>query len=433
MQWRSVVVLLLILLVLMCPVQAVPDHAAKDTAGRGQGQDTPPGLAHAPGQQKTVPTPEPTAVPTPDPTSVPTSEVPTSLPTPEPTLEVPTSDPTPRQTSEAPSPTPTAGPTGPEETAPSPFPLAAAALVVSAGALGGVVYARRRRSPPPVADEDVTVVVPSAADATWTQSGFPPALMEKYTEVASVGSGGTAQVFRAVRRTDDLTVAVKVPLRQDEATGRCFLREISIWQGLSHQNIVRVDAVNVLPVPYVETEYLDRTLKDLKTPLGPAETVGIVAGIAAGLAYAHGRGVVHRDLKPGNILLASDGTPKIADWGLGKVLGEGDETVAPGYSLHYAAPEQLAPARFGHPDERTDLYQLGVVFYELLTGTLPYDDDGPGAYSAAVLDAPARPPSAVDEALAPFDPIVLRCLKKDPAGRFGSAEEFCAALGAVEY
>lgn len=427
-------VLLVVLALTVSAAAVPPDHAAaKDTNNRGHGQDAPPGLAHAPGQQKTEPAPE---VPTPAPTPPSTTEA----PTPEPTFVPPTETPVPEST---PLPTlPTdevqettvaaSDPVGETDPVPS-LALSAAALLVSAATLGGVVYARRREQPPlppPGATEETTVVVPPDIE---TEPGFPPALGEKYTGVAAVGSGGTARVFRAVRRADDQTVAVKVPLRQDEATGRCFLREISIWQGLAHPNIVRVYAVNVLPVPYVETEYLERTLADLETPLDPARAIELVRGIAAGLAYAHARGVVHRDLKPGNILLAADATPKIADWGLGKVLGEGDETVAPGYSLHYAAPEQLAPARFGPPDERTDLYQVGVVFYVLLTGTFPYDDEGPGAYSAAVLDTPPRPPSDVDPALAPFDGIVLRCLEKNPAMRFGSAEEFCAALDAVEY
>ncbi|MBP2146294.1 hypothetical protein J2129_001748 [Methanofollis sp. W23] len=432
-------VLLVVLALTVSAAAVPPDHAAaKDTNNRGHGQDAPPGLAHAPGQQKTEPAPE---VPTPAPTPPSTTEAPTPEPTSVPTLVPPTETLVPEFT---PSPSSTSLETVEAQETPdaavetdlfSPLVLSAAALLVSAATLGGVVYARRREQapfppPPPGATEETTVVVPPDIE---TESGFPQALGEKYTGVVAVGSGGTARVFRAIRRADDQTVAVKVPLRQDEATGRCFLREISIWQGLAHPNIVRVYAVNVLPVPYVETEYLERTLADLASPLPPARAIELVRGIAAGLAYAHARGVVHRDLKPGNILLAADATPKIADWGLGKVLGEGDETVAPGYSLHYAAPEQLAPARFGHPDERTDLYQVGVVFYVLLTGTFPYDDEGPGAYSAAVLDTPPRPPSGVDPALAPFDGIVLRCLEKDPAMRFGSAGEFCAALDAVEY
>ncbi|MDD3623062.1 MAG: serine/threonine-protein kinase [Methanofollis sp.] len=444
-----VVVAFLVVLAFVVQVAAVPpDHAANDMGARGHGQDAPPGLAHAPGQQKTVPTPE---ITTPALTPAPTTEAQTPEPTTAPTPLPPTETPAPESTPATPLPSPTPLPTLPTvevqettaagdpvgETGPVPsLIISAAALLVSAAALGGVVYARRREqgaSPPlAVVNEETTVVVPPETTSV-PDSGFPPALSEKYTRVVSVGTGGTARVFRAIRRADDQTVAVKVPLRQDEATGRCFLREISIWQGLAHPNIVRVYAVNVLPVPYVETEYLDRSLADLETPLNPTGAIELVRGIAAGLAYAHARGVVHRDLKPGNILLAADATPKIADWGLGKVLGEGDETVAPGYSLHYAAPEQLAPARFGPPDERTDLYQLGVVFSLLLTGTLPYDDDGPGAYSAAVLDTPPTPPSAVDPVLAPFDGIVLRCLAKDPATRFNSAEEFCAALDAVEY
>jgi len=280
-------------------------------------------------------------------------------------------------------------------------------------------------------DPDHTVIF-GGKDPHSDDGGFPPALSARYTGIVPVGSGGTARVFLATRVRDGQTVAVKVPLRTDEATGRSFLKEIGIWRGLVHQNIVRVCAVNILPSPYVEMEYFDRSLKDLEKPLSPERACSIVAGIAEGLAYAHEKGVIHRDLKPGNILLAPDGTPKIADWGLGRVLADGDETTAPGFSLHYAAPEQLAPARYGPAGAGTDLFQLGVVLYELLTGAFPYNGVGPGEYAAAVLSDDPVPPSAVEPALAPFDQIVLRCLEKDPATRYASAEAFLADLRAIE-
>jgi hypothetical protein len=308
------------------------------------------------------------------------------------------------------------------------FVLAFIAVAAIAAALYGYFRLSKREA---AVDPDHTVVAGGAvslADA----GGFPPALAGRYTGVAPVGSGGTARVFLATRVSDGRTVAVKVPLRTDEATGRTFLKEISIWKGLVHQNIVRVCAVNILPSPYVEMEYFERSLKDLEKPLSPSEACDIVAGVAEGLAYAHARGVIHRDLKPGNILLAPDGTPKIADWGLGRVLADDDETVAPGFSLRYAAPEQLAPARYGSAGAWTDLFQLGVVLYELLTGAFPYAATGPGEYAGAVLRDDPVPPSAVEQALAGFDPIVLRCLEKDPGKRYASAEAFLADLRAIE-
>lgn len=306
--------------------------------------------------------------------------------------------------------------------------LALAAVAVIAAVLYG--YFRLSKHDAAV-DPDHTVV--AGGDGSLpVAGGFPPALAGRYTDVEPVGSGGTARVFQAKRVSDGRTVAVKVPLRTDEATGRSFLKEISIWKGLVHKNIVRVRAVNILPSPYVEMEYFERSLKDLEKPLPPAAACAIVAGVAEGLAYAHARGVIHRDLKPGNILLAPDGTPKIADWGLGRVLADDDETVAPGFSLRYAAPEQLAPARYGSAGARTDIFQLGVVLYELLTGRFPYAADGPGEYAGAVLRDDPIPPSAVDPALAVFDRLVLRCLAKEPSERYASAEDFLADLRAIE-
>ncbi|WP_342678987.1 serine/threonine-protein kinase [Methanofollis sp. UBA420] len=431
-----------VLLLVLC---AAPALAAHDTSGKGQhgpgGNNSAPddrGPATAPGQVKEERTPLPdptpdvvpeTAPPTQSPTSVPEttpSPLPTSLP-PAPAEESPTSvETTPMYAYLQAA---TGEGRGPPETREEGFdPLLAAAAGAGAAAVGAYLLYRIRKRKPDT-DSDRTVLV--APDA-FAVPGFPPALMEKYGDVSPVGTGGTAQVYAAVRRTDGERVAVKVPLRADEATGRCFLKEISLWKELVHPNIVRVWSVNILPVPYVEMEYLEGSLADLTKPLSSVEACRIASGIAEGLACAHAHGIVHRDLKPGNILLAADGTPKIADWGLGRLIGDGDETAAPGFSLRYAAPEQLAPGRYGPAGARTDLYQLGVVLYELLTGRLPYDGDGPGEYSAVVLEGAPVPPSKVDLALARFDALLLRCLEKDPEKRISSAGEFLAALGAVE-
>lgn len=431
-------ILLSFLLLFLC---AVPAMAAHDTATTGQ--HGPPenvsahnnGQATAPGQAKetdvapdvTSEIVQETTTSEPLQTTV-TETISTPLPTTTPAEEVQESVET---TGTAAAVQAAAGDgRGPPDTDDSFDPLLAAAAGAGAAAAGAyLLYRLRKRRPEAEKDNDRTVLI--AADVAAVP-GFPPALMEKYSEVSLVGTGGTAQVYAAVRRTDGEKVAVKVPLRADEATGRCFLKEISLWKGLVHKNIVRIWSVNILPVPYVEMEFLDQSLADLAKPLQPQKACRIAAGVAEGLAYAHARGVVHRDLKPGNILLTADGTPKIVDWGLGRVLGDGDETVAPGFSLRYAAPEQLAPARYGPAGARTDLYQLGVVLYELLTGRLPYDGRGPGEYSAAVLEGTPTPPSAVDPALAPFDAFILRCLEKDQEKRFSSAEEFLVALDAME-
>ena len=259
-------------------------------------------------------------------------------------------------------------------------------------------------------------------------SGFPSPLASKYRDITYLGQGGIARVYRAVRISDGTEVAVKCPLVPDEETGTHFMREIRFWERLHHPNILAIYAANILPVPYVEMEYAPKSLKDCPIPLPPEEAVRVIRGVAAGLAFAHESGVIHRDIKPENILCAADGTPKITDWGLGSVTDGGHRTRVGGFSPGYAAPEQLRPSVHGAEDARTDLYQLGVLFFELLTGTLPFPGEGMGEVTLAVLGEPAPSPSAVGAPTEAYDAVILRCLAKEKEERFSSVADFCDAL-----
>lgn len=273
---------------------------------------------------------------------------------------------------------------------------------------------------PPAGDPELYSTLPA-------YTGFPQNLLERYHNVAYIGVGGTARVFRAERRSDGMTVAVKVPIRSDEATGRCFLREMTIWEHLSHPNIVRLFSVNILPVPYVEMEYISQSLDDIEKPMDTAMAADIVRGIAGGLEYAHAHGVIHRDIKPRNILLVDGKVPKITDWGLGRMLSDPGETGNAGFSLAYAAPEQIAPERFGRTDARTDIYQIGAIFYELITGRPPFICDTMGSCINAILNEMPIPPPSV-HGIAPYDPIIQRCLAKMPDDRYRSMTELIAEL-----
>jgi serine/threonine protein kinase len=257
---------------------------------------------------------------------------------------------------------------------------------------------------------------------------FPQELMGKYTEVEVIGKGGVARVFRAKRRTDGQVVAVKLPISYDEVTGLSFMREIQSWQDLRHPNIVALYDANILPVPYFEMEYLPATLEEEVMPLALDRAIFIVAGIARGLSYAHSRGIIHRDLKPHNILLDGDGIPKIADWGLSKGLDESRVSSLTGFSLLYAAPEQVSPKTFGKTTSRTDIYQLGAIFYQLVTGRPPFGGEGIAEVSAHILRDNPVPPSEIDPALKPVEPLIQRCLQKDPALRYGSVDEILREL-----
>ncbi len=165
---------------------------------------------------------------------------------------------------------------------------------------------------------------------------FPRELENKYTDIAFVGRGGVAWVFSAIRKTDGLKVAVKIPISFDEVTGRSFLNEIKAWETLRHENIVEVLGVNILPVPYVEMEFVPSSLEDQEKPLPVWKAVHIFRGITEGMRYAHEHGFIHRDIKPHNILLDEDCVPKITDWGMSKVLAaDVKKSSIAGFSLSY--------------------------------------------------------------------------------------------------
>ncbi len=258
---------------------------------------------------------------------------------------------------------------------------------------------------------------------------FPRELENKYTNITFVGRGGIAWVFSALRKSDGIKVAVKIPISFDEVTGKCFLNEIAAWETLRHENIVEVTAVNILPVPYVEMEFVPNSLEALEKPLPVWKAVHIITGVVEGLHYAHTHGFIHRDIKPHNILLTGDMVPKITDWGMSKVLAaDVKKSSVAGFSLSYAAPEQVSPSEFGRTGERTDLYQLGVVFYELVTGSIPFGGESIVEVGNSILrDAPI-PPSEYNPDAEAVEKIILRCLEKDPANRFQSAAELLDAL-----
>ncbi|HRS93329.1 MAG TPA: serine/threonine-protein kinase, partial [Methanolinea sp.] len=265
---------------------------------------------------------------------------------------------------------------------------------------------------------DVTRALPSRG-----QGMLPPDLADKYSSIEFIGSGGLAHVYRAVNSATGQEVALKIPLRSDETTGKSFMKEIRGWEGLYHPNIVRVNEANILPIPYIEMEYIRRTLADVPKPLPLREAARIARDLCRGLSHAHERQVIHRDIKPHNIMITDDGIPKISDWGMSKIMGIPGMPTITGFSLAYAAPEQLAPGTFGETDRRTDIYQLGCVLYELLTGRVPFPGTDMAQVTAAILSATPPLPSELNPAARPLDTIVMRCLAKKPEDRYQDARD----------
>jgi hypothetical protein len=261
---------------------------------------------------------------------------------------------------------------------------------------------------------------------------FPPELEERYSGARFLHQGGIARVFSARRRDDGVMVAVKVPIRTDEKTGRSLFREMNVWRTLVHPGIVQVYASNILPVPFVEMEYLPGSLEQIPVPVDPGYAAVLIRKVAQALSYAHLQGVIHRDLKPGNILLTPEGEPKIGDWGLSRNDRVPAETTLHGFSLSYAAPEQLDPGRFGRTTEKTDVYQLGIILYRLLNGVLPFPGESIAEVTRERLQGKIELPSSRAPDARMFDGILQKCLAVDPAERYQTLQDLISDLEACE-
>ncbi|WP_353797123.1 [protein ADP-ribosylglutamate] hydrolase [Thermococcus sp.] len=272
--------------------------------------------------------------------------------------------------------------------------------------------------------------------------GFPVELLERYEPLEFLGEGGFAKVFKVRRKEDGRIVAIKIP-RVDEKTSSLFLKEIAAWYHLNHPNIVRLYKTDILPIPYLEMEYVEgvnvnrKVVRDLDAypkPLDEKTALRIIYGIAKGLEHAHSKGICHLDLKPLNVLLKGDLTPKITDWGLAKISTRSSLSTNSGYSPLYAAPEQLDEKSYGISDHRTDLYQLGVIFYELLTGRLSYRGNSTVAVISKILAKEIKPlpPSKINPALVKYDGVLEKLLAKNKENRFQSVKEFLNALNSLE-
>lgn len=309
--------------------------------------------------------------------------------------------------------------------------------------LGIVVYSRRKNKKSSKVPKGQSLMEKQTKKQKELMSKakelFPSELLKKYEPLEFIGEGGFAKVFKVKRKSDGKVVAVKIP-NLDEKAKRFFLKEAKAWRLLDHPNIVKLYGAYDEPLPYLEIEYVDgielngdviRDLGKYPKPVDEKTALNFIIGIAEGLKHAHSKQVFHRDLKPQNILLTSDVMPKITDWGLAKVGAVSTTaTTAKGLTLLYAAPEQLDDETYGHTDARTDIYQLGLVFYELLTGKLPYTGTSPAVVMAKVInpEVKPKPPSHYNKELSKYDRIFEQLLAKRKEERYQSVEEFLEDL-----
>ncbi|WP_456467875.1 protein kinase domain-containing protein [Archaeoglobus sp.] len=255
------------------------------------------------------------------------------------------------------------------------------------------------------------------------------ALSELYDDLQYIGEGGFAKVYKAKRR-DGKVVALKVPQKVDPNVGKAFVREVTNWQNLKHPNIVELYDVNIFPVPHLEMEYCEDCLANCPKPMDVSDASLIIFNIAEGLKYAHSKKIIHRDLKPSNVLI-KQGVPKISDWGLSKVI-ESDTSVTMtlgAVSHHYAAPEQI-DKKFGHTDERSDIWQLGVIFYELVTGKRPFEGSL-GEIINSILHKNPIPPSEFNPQAKKVEPIILKMLEKSKEDRYSDVKELQKDLAQI--
>ena len=261
-------------------------------------------------------------------------------------------------------------------------------------------------------------------------------IQSRYRLEQQLGKGGMATVWKAHDLRLERPVALKclmAPLSQDPTFLVRFFQEAQQAAGISHPNVVEVlDFGDGDDCPYLVMEYLPGgSLNDMATPIDPKQALTLIAEAAAGVGAAHETGLVHRDLKPGNIMLTEDGTAKVADFGIAVSRAQ-ERLTATGTAIgspHYVSPEQASGRPTG---PSSDVYSLGVVLHELLTGRRPFELENAMALAIAHVEEAPEPPSAHNPALSPaIDAVVMRCLDKDPEARFANGAEMSSALGAL--
>ena len=264
----------------------------------------------------------------------------------------------------------------------------------------------------------------------------------RYQIVEQLGEGGMAAVYKAFDTRLERFVALKVILPNFQISNQFlkrFEREAKALAQLSHPNIVKVHdygehvAAGGDAVPYLVMEYLPGgTLKaSAGQTISPAEAARLLLPLARALGHAHRQGIVHRDVKPANVLITESGEPMLSDFGIARML-EGDQTQGlTGTGMGIGTPEYMAPEQgMGEKvDARADIYALGVMLYEMVTGRKPYRADTPMAVMLKKASEPLPPPTRYIPSLPPaVEGVILKALARQPEQRYASMDQFAAAL-----
>ncbi len=266
-------------------------------------------------------------------------------------------------------------------------------------------------------------------------------LAGRYELIEKIGDGGMAVVYKSRDRLLNRYVAIKIlkpEFTKDMKFIDNFRKESQAAASLSHPNIVaiydvgREGNIHYIVMELVEGEPLSELIRR-EGPLDWRRTVDIAKQITSALSLAHKNHIIHRDVKPHNILMASDGTAKITDFGIAKALDSstmGDNTGTIMGSVHYFSPEQ---ARGGYVDEKSDIYSLGIVIYEMLVGRVPFDGENPVQVALMHINEEITPPSELVDGIPPgLEQVVMKATNKYQVNRYSSADEMLGALSNVE-
>jgi len=255
-------------------------------------------------------------------------------------------------------------------------------------------------------------------------------LDDRYEILEVIGTGGMAVVYKALCHRLNRLVAVKIlkdEFSGDEEFRRRFRAEGEAVAMLSHPNIVQVyDVSSSDSANYIVMELIDgislKQYMEVKGVLNWKETLHFAMQIGKGLEHAHSRGIIHRDIKPHNVMVLKNGSVKVMDFGIARVMNKSNTLTKEALgSVHYISPEQ---AKGGHTDNRSDLYSLGVVMYEMMTGRPPYDGESPVAVAIQHINGGAVLPSTLNPNIPKgMEQIIMKAMALDPKDRFDSATQ----------
>ncbi len=259
-------------------------------------------------------------------------------------------------------------------------------------------------------------------------------LQDRYEILDRIGSGGMSDVYKAQCHTLNRLVAIKVlkeEFTSDDTFVKKFKMEAQAAARLSNPNIVNVyDVVDEGKLHYIVMELVDGiTLKQYIAKKGKMETkeaIGVALQVAKGIAAAHESHIIHRDIKPQNIIISRDGKVKVADFGIARAVSAQTAGAQAVGSVHYIAPEQ---AKGQACDARSDIYSFGITMYEMVTGQVPFQGDTSVAVAMAHIQEPVTPPGKLNpEVGRAMEQIILHCIQKEPSRRYSSVSDVIADL-----